>query len=78
MFTYTFGLGKLFSLPLKVPVTCSQKSLPLSCFPLKVRISTLRLCSVGSRCLLFPGVIAHMRCSDFLIIFGRSSGSPRC
>ena len=59
-------------------MTCSQKSLLLSCFPFKVRISTLRLCSAGSRCLLFPGVIAHMRCSDFLIILGLSSGSPRC
>lgn len=47
-----------------------------ACFPSEVHTSTDRLCSAGSRCLLFPGVKAPMRSSDSLVPIGRRYGRP--
>jgi len=67
----------LSPLPLPVPLTCFSKSLLLPCFPLKVRTNTDRLCSTGSLCRRFSGVIAPMRSSDFLPPVGLGSFSHR-
>src|SRR6202049_5033041 len=56
----------LVPLPSEVPLTCPATSRRRSCCPPKVHTSTGRLCSLGSECLPFPEVNAHIRPSDSL------------